>query len=218
MVKAFIFDLDGVLVDTAKYHYLAWKRLSEELGLQFNLHDNEMLKGVSRTKSFEIILGLNNREMSAEEIDKYCAIKNSYYLDYINNLKQEELMAGVREFLECARNKGFKIALGSASKNSMLILEKLNILDLFDAIVDGRVVKNAKPDPEIFLKGAEELGVEPGECIVFEDSLAGITAAHNGGMKAIGVNNNDIRPYCDYYIDNFISAEAIYMARKVLGE
>ena len=218
MVKAFIFDLDGVLVDTAKYHYLAWKRLSEELGLQFNLHDNEMLKGVSRTKSFEIILGLNNREMSAEEIDKYCAIKNSYYLDYINNLKQEELMAGVREFLECARNNGFKIALGSASKNSMLILEKLNILDLFDAIVDGRVVKNAKPDPEIFLKGAEELGVEPGECIVFEDSLAGITAAHNGGMKAIGVNNNDIRPYCDYYIDNFISAEAIYMARKVLGE
>ena len=218
MVKAFIFDLDGVLVDTAKYHYLAWKRLSEELGLQFNLHDNEMLKGVSRTKSFEIILGLNNREMSAEEIDKYCAIKNSYYLDYINNLKQEELMAGVREFLECARNNGFKIALGSASKNSMLILEKLNILDLFDAIVDGRVVKNAKPDPEIFLKGAEELGVEPGECIVFEDSLAGITAAHNGSMKAIGVNNNDIRPYCDYYIDNFISAEAIYMARKVLGE
>jgi len=218
MVKAFIFDLDGVLVDTAKYHYLAWKRLSEELGLQFNLHDNEMLKGVSRTKSFEIILGLNNREMSDEEIDKYCAIKNSYYLDYINNLKQEELKAGVREFLECARNNGFKIALGSASKNSMLILEKLNILDLFDAIVDGRVVKNAKPDPEIFLKGAEELGVEPGECIVFEDSLAGITAAHNGGMKAIGVNNNDIRPYCDYYIDNFISAEAIYMARKVLGE
>jgi beta-phosphoglucomutase len=218
MVKAFIFDLDGVLVDTAKYHYLAWKRLSEELGLQFNLHDNEMLKGVSRTKSFEIILGLNNREMSEEEIDKYCTIKNNYYLDYINKLRQEELMAGAGEFLENARKKGFKIALGSASKNSMLILEKLNILDLFDAVIDGRMVKNAKPDPEIFLKGAQALKVLPEECIVYEDSLAGITAAHNGGMKAIGVNNNDIRPYCDYYIDNFINADPVYMARKVLGE
>ena len=218
MIKALIFDLDGVLVDTAKYHYLAWKRLSDELGLQFSLHDNEMLKGVSRMKSLEIILGLNDRTMSEEEKENCCAVKNGYYLDYINNLKQEELMAGAREFLESARNSGFKTALGSASKNSMLILEKLQILDLFDAIIDGRMVSHAKPDPEVFLKGAQELGVKPEECIVFEDALAGITAAHNGSMKAVGVNNRDIQPFCDYYVDNFINADAVFMARKVLGE
>ena len=152
-----IFDLDGVIVDTAKYHYLAWKKIADELGLKFNSTDNELLKGVSRQRSFEIILELNGRKESPEYIEKYCEIKNRYYLDYIERLVPEEVFPGVREFMEEARKSGIKTALGSASKNSRFILEKLGITDLFDAVVDGTKVSRAKPDPEVFLRGAQEL-------------------------------------------------------------
>ncbi len=218
MIKGFIFDLDGVIVDTAKYHYLAWKKLTDELGLKFDIRDNELLKGVSRRRSFEIILELNGIKMSEEDIQKYCAIKNRYYLEYIEGLRDDETLPGAKEFIKEARKKDYRIALGSASKNSRKILEKLQIIDLFDAIVDGTKVAHAKPDPEVFLKGADELSLKPEQCMVFEDSSAGIMAAHNGNMKAVGVGNGSVKAYADYFIERFIDADPAIVARKVLGE
>lgn len=217
MYSAMIFDLDGVIVDTAKYHYLAWKKIADELGLRFNSTDNELLKGVSRQRSFEIILELNGRKESPEYIEKYCEIKNRYYLDYIERLVPEEVFPGVREFMEEARKSGIKTALGSASKNSRFILEKLGITDLFDAVVDGTKVSRAKPDPEVFLRGAQELQVPPQQCVVFEDSAAGITAAHAGGMKAVGVSNREVEQRCDYYISSFAGLNADVLLKKVAG-
>lgn len=215
MINAFIFDLDGVIVDTAKYHYLAWKKLADKLNLKFNINDNELLKGVSRKRSFEIILELNNTKLSDEDINKYCEEKNNIYLEYIEALKEEEILPGAKEFITNAKKEGYKIALGSASKNSKKILNKLNIIDMFDAIIDGTKVKNAKPDPEVFLKGSEELKVKPQECIVFEDSSAGIIAAHNGKMKAVGVGNNEVKLLCDYFIDGFTNIDPKILAKKV---
>ena len=217
MINTFIFDLDGVIVDTAKYHYLAWKKLAEQLNLQFTIRDNELLKGVSRRRSLEIILELNGVRMDDEEIEKYCAQKNEIYVEYIDHLKEEEILPGVKEFIDGARKEGVRIALGSASKNSRKILDKLKITNLFDAVIDGTKVSKAKPDPEVFLKGCYELGSEPEQCVVFEDSLAGIMAAHNGGMKAIGVSNNEIRQYCDYFIPGFVNVDAAVLKKKVAG-
>ena len=216
--KGLIFDLDGVIVDTAKYHYLAWKKIADELGLKFDIHDNELLKGVSRRRSFEIILELNGLEMTEEEIEKYCQIKNAYYLEYINQLKAEEILPGASEFLKDAKKEGFGIALGSASKNSRRILERLGITELFDAIIDGTKVSKAKPDPEVFLKGAEELKLDPEECVVFEDSVAGIMAARNGNMRSVGVGNDSVRQYSDYYISGFVGVKPRVLAKKVAGE
>lgn len=193
-IKGLLFDLDGVIVDTAKYHYLAWKKLADELGVNFTINDNERLKGVSRMRSFEIILEIGGITMSEEEKEKNCAKKNDVYLEYIYQLKSDEVLPGVNKFLIDARNKGYKIALGSASKNSRLILEKLEIMDLFDEIVDGTVVSKAKPDPEVFSKGAEVLNLPYDSCIVFEDAAAGIEAAHNAGMMAVGIGTIENLP------------------------
>ncbi|MBR6977723.1 MAG: HAD hydrolase-like protein, partial [Lachnospiraceae bacterium] len=137
MIKGFIFDLDGVLVDTAKYHYLAWKKLADEMGLHFNIRDNELLKGVSRERSFEIILELNGKEMSREEIQECCTRKNGFYVDFISRITPEEILPGAREFLTDARSKGIRTALGSASKNAGIILERTGLLPFFDAVIDG---------------------------------------------------------------------------------
>ena len=193
----FIFDLDGVIVDTAKYHYLAWKKLAEELGIPFTIEDNERLKGVSRMRSFEIILEIGQQTMSDEEKEFYCQKKNDVYLEYIYKLEKHEVLPGVRCFLETARAQNIPTALGSASKNASLILEKLDLTDLLDVIIDGTLVSAAKPNPEVFLKGAEALSLLPENCIVFEDSAAGIEAAHRGGMKAIGVGLRDNLPEAD---------------------
>lgn len=218
MIKGLLFDLDGVIVDTAKYHFLAWKSLCDQLGFKFDLADNELLKGVSRIRSFNIILELNNQIMSEEEVEKYCTLKNELYLKYINNLTEDEILPGVREFMADARKRNYGIALGSASKNSRLILDKLHLTDMFDVIIDGNKVSNAKPDPEVFTKGAEELGLKAEECVVFEDSVAGIVAAHNGNMKAIGVTNPEVTDYCDYYIKSFLNLNIDVLMRKVEGE
>jgi len=181
-IKACIFDLDGVIVDTAVYHYKAWKRLADQLGLKFTEHDNELLKGVSRVRSLEIILELNHVTKTAEEQTELATQKNNWYVDMINQMTPAEILPGAKEFLEACRAAGIKTALGSASKNSSTILAHL-----FDAIVDGNHVSKAKPDPEVFLKGAEALGVSPAECVVFEDAIAGVEAAINGGMKVVGI-------------------------------
>lgn len=201
--KGLIFDLDGVVVDTAKYHFQAWKKLADELDIPFSKEDNERLKGVSRKASFEIILEIGKRDMSQEEKEFYCEKKNNVYVSYIQQLDESEILPGVKEFLTDAREKGYKIALGSASKNSLLILNRLGISGLFDAIVDGTKVSRAKPDPEVFLKGAQELKVSCENCIVFEDAQAGIEAAHNAGMKAVGIGEKAILTKADTVFGGF---------------
>ena len=188
-IKACLFDLDGVIVDTAVYHYKAWKRLADELGINFTLEDNERLKGVSRMRSLDIILEIGGVTQTDAEKEELATRKNTWYVDMINQMKPDEILPGAKEFVQSCRDAGIKTALGSASKNSMTILEKTNIVDLFDAIIDGNKVSKAKPDPEVFLKGAEALNVLPAECVVFEDAIAGVEAAINGGMKVVGIGS-----------------------------
>jgi beta-phosphoglucomutase len=188
-ITACLFDLDGVLVDTARYHYLAWKKLADELGIEFTLEHNELLKGVSRMDSLDIILNLGKLQRSQEQKNELAEQKNSVYLDYIMQMEEDEILPGVKDFLSDLRQKKIGVALGSASKNAPLILERLKIGDLFDAVIDGTKVSKAKPDPEVFLQGAEALSAKPGECIVFEDAIAGIDAACNAGMMSVGVGD-----------------------------
>lgn len=191
-IKACIFDLDGVIVDTAIYHYEAWKRLANELGFDFNEEDNEKLKGVSRVRSLQLILQWGGVTKTEAEQADLANRKNDWYVEMINHMTPIEILPGAKEFIETCRNAGLKTALGSASKNSMTILEKIDMVHLFDAIIDGNKVSKAKPDPEVFLKGAEELGVEPAQCVVFEDAIAGIEAAIAGGMKSVGIGSPKI--------------------------
>lgn len=207
MLKGLLFDLDGVIVDTAKYHYIAWKEIADELDIPFTKKDNERLKGVSRTASFEIILELGGREMTAAEKADYCSKKNEIYLSYIRQMTPEEILPGAADFLIKARRAGLKTALGSASKNSRTILDGLKITELFDAVIDGNMVRHSKPDPEVFLKGAEALGLKPEECLVFEDAYAGIEAAHNGGMKAVGIGSPENLPNADLCIPGLAEAD-----------
>jgi beta-phosphoglucomutase len=199
-IRAAIFDLDGVLVDTAKYHFLAWKRLAAELGFDFTEKDNERLKGVSRTRSLEILLEVGHCTMTDSEKEEAAAKKNAWYVEYLNILDETALLPGAKEYLLALRKQGVRTALGSASKNAPLILERLNIANLFDAVIDGNSVGKAKPDPEVFIRGAEALGLPPEQCLVFEDSLAGIQAAKKGGMAAIGVGKRELLPGADAYV------------------
>lgn len=195
--KAAIFDLDGVVVDTAKYHYQAWKRLARELGFDFDERDNERLKGVSRMRSLEILLEIGGVSLNSVEPDALAAKKNGWYLEFIRKMTPDEILPGAKELLEELRSKGIKLALGSASKNAPVILERLGLAAHFDTIVDGNKVTRAKPAPDIFLRGAEELNVEPANCVVFEDAEAGIQAAINAGMRTVGIGNTDILKKAD---------------------
>ena len=206
--KGLLFDLDGVLVDTAKYHFLAWKQLADRLQIPFTEKDNELLKGVSRMASLEILLRLGHKDMTQDEKERLCDEKNQIYVRSISSLREDELFPGVRHFMEDARARGYKTALGSASKNSMMILERLRITSLFDAIIDGNRVSRAKPDPEVFVEGAKALGIAPDLCIVFEDAAAGIEAAHRGGMKAVGVGTPEVLPEADLHIPGFAAVTA----------
>jgi beta-phosphoglucomutase len=191
-LKACIFDLDGVIVDTAKYHYLAWKKLATMLNINFTEEDNERLKGVSRMASLDIILEIGNMVPDDKTKEEYAALKNKWYLDYINQMMPDEILPGSLEFISELKNAGIKVALGSASKNTPLILERLGIGKLFDAVADGNVVRNAKPDPEVFITAAKMLGVQPEDCVVFEDAVAGVEAALNAGMRCVGIGSEKI--------------------------
>ena len=191
-VKACIFDLDGVIVDTAVYHYKAWKRLANQMGFDFTEEQNEKLKGVSRTRSLELILQWGSVTKTDAEKEELATQKNIWYVDMISHMKPDEILPGAKEFVQTCRDAGIKTALGSASKNSMMILEKIGMVNLFDAIIDGNKVSKAKPDPEVFLKGAEEVGIAPANCVVFEDAIAGIEAAVAGGMKSVGIGSPEV--------------------------
>jgi beta-phosphoglucomutase len=189
MIQAVIFDLDGVIVDTAHYHFIAWKRLAKELGIDFNEKENEQLKGVSRMRSLEIILELGNLRLSQQEMERLADKKNKWFVDYINAMKPDEIFPGVKELIQSIRFNGIKVALASSSKNADTVLNLLNIKDLFDAIVDGKMITHTKPDPEIFLLAAKKLNISPSKCLVFEDAEAGVEAAIAAGMKCIGVGS-----------------------------
>jgi beta-phosphoglucomutase len=192
MLKAFLFDLDGVIVDTAVFHYVAWKRLANQLGFDIDEEFNETLKGISRIDSLDAILKHGGVSLSQAEKDKYAKIKNDWYLELVNKMTVNDILPGVEIFLKETRLLGVKIALGSASKNASLILEKTGIIDLFDAIIDGNHVSRSKPDPEVFLKGAEALGVEKEACVVFEDAFAGVQAAKAAKMRAVGIGSAEV--------------------------
>lgn len=191
-IRGCIFDLDGVIVDTAKYHYLAWKRLANSLSFDFSEVHNEQLKGVSRMRSLDIILQLGNVVLSDEEKLRLATEKNQWYLEYILQMDESEILPGVLDFLEELRRKDVRVALGSASKNAQTILDRIHLSSSFDVIVDGNMVEKAKPDPEVFYKGAELMRLEPHQCIVFEDAQAGVAAALNAGMYCVGIGEEDV--------------------------
>jgi nigerose phosphorylase len=199
-VQAAIFDLDGVIVDTAKYHYLAWKRLASELGFEFSAEHNERLKGVSRIRSLEIVLEIGGITATESQKTEWAIRKNNWYLEYICRIRPAEILPGVVALINHLRSQGLKIALGSASKNAPLILENLGINPLFDVIIDGNQVSKAKPDPEVFLTAARELNILPAHCVVFEDAAAGIEAARNAGMLSVGIGDAQILRQADLVI------------------
>lgn len=213
--KAFIFDLDGVIVDTAKYHYLAWQKIAAQLGIDFTHEHNELLKGVSRVRSLEIILGLGNIEASQEDKDKWLVEKNEDYLGYITNMKEDEILEGVVPVLDFLKENGQLIALGSASKNARPILEKVNILHYFDAIVDGNDVTNAKPDPEVFVRAAQLLGKTAHDSIVFEDSVAGVQAANIANMVSVGIGHKDILNEARFNFNDFTEIDNNFLKTLV---
>lgn len=201
--KAFIFDLDGVIVDTAKYHFLAWQKIAAELGIEFTPEHNEDLKGVSRVRSLDIILALGNIEASQENKNKWLIQKNDDYLSYLVNIDYHEILPGVMPVLQYLKENNQGIALGSASKNAIPILEKTGIIDYFEVIIDGNNVTNAKPDPEVFLQAAKGLNITNEKSIVFEDSLAGVQAANIAKMTSVGIGEASILHEAQYIFKDF---------------
>ncbi|UMB61825.1 beta-phosphoglucomutase [Lutibacter sp. A80] len=199
---AFIFDLDGVIVDTAKYHFLAWRNLANELGFEFTKQNNELLKGVSRVRSLEILLGIGNVELSESQKQEYLIKKNTEYLGYVNQMTADEILPGINDLLDFLDQNNIKYALGSASKNAPLILEKVGLLDRFTALVDGNDVSKAKPDPEVFLIGAQKLQMKPENCIVVEDAIAGVEAANTANMTSIGIGDAKLLGDANYVLAN----------------
>ncbi len=201
--KGFIFDLDGVIVDTAKFHFLAWRKLGENFNFQLSEQQNEQLKGVSRIDSLNKILNWAGVEISQQEFDRLATLKNEDYLGYVAQMTPDDILPGVKSTIEKLKAAHYPIALGSASKNAPGILRKVGLIDLFDVIVDGNSVGKAKPDPEVFLQAASQLAVAPKDCVVFEDAYAGITAANNAGMTSIAIGDAQLLHHADYVFNTF---------------
>lgn len=220
MINAFLFDLDGVLVDTAVFHYQAWRRMANSLGFDFSHEFNETLKGVSRMDSLNRILDLGGVKLSEDQKLILAAQKNNWYLELVNQMTPADILPGVSAFLEQTKRADLKIALGSVSKNAPLILERVGMTNLFDAVIDGTKITNSKPDPEVFLKGAAELNVPAAQCIVFEDAVAGIEAAKRGGMFALGIGSPDVLTEADLVVpglDHLTVTELLAAVDKAQG-
>ena len=201
--RGYIFDLDGVIVDTAKYHFLAWKKLANSIGIDFSQEQNEQLKGVSRVQSLEKILAWGNKTISAAHFTRLMTSKNDDYLLHVHEMSESEILPDVIKILNFLGDESQPVALGSASKNARLILNKVNLIDKFEAIVDGTNVNKAKPDPEVFLIAAEQLEMPPEDCIVFEDAVAGVQAANSANMISIGIGDAKILHEADYIFRDF---------------
>ena len=201
--RGYIFDLDGVIVDTAKYHFLAWKKLANSIGIDFSQEQNEQLKGLSIVKSLEKILAWGNKTISAAHFTRLMTSKNDDYLLHVHEMSESEILPDVIKILNFLVDESQPVALGSASKNARLILNKVNLIDKFEAIVDGTNVSKAKPDPEVFLIAAKQLEMPPEDCIVFEDSVAGVQAANSANMISIGIGDAKILHEADYIFRDF---------------
>jgi beta-phosphoglucomutase len=201
-MQAFLFDLDGVLVSTEHNHFLAWQRCAHSLGIEFTEKENELLKGVSRVDSLKKILELGAKTIPNDEFEALLKSKNDFYLESIQDLNQDNLLPGVLQLLQEAKQKGIHLGVGSSSKNANFILDKLRISAYFEVVIDGNGVTDPKPHPEVFLNGAKALGLTPDVCFVFEDAASGIAAAKAGGFTAVGVGNPHIADQADIYLND----------------
>jgi beta-phosphoglucomutase len=199
-IKACIFDLDGVIVDTAIYHYDAWRRLAKALGFDFTAEQNEELKGISRIESLKIILNWGSIIKTDQEMEELAKQKNDWYVAMIKEMTPAQILPGAQAFLEEVKANDYRIALGSASKNSSLILTQIGLTHYFDVLIDGNKVTKSKPNPEVFLMAAQELGVKPAECVVFEDAIAGVQAAKAGNMKVVGIGDEKTLSLADLVV------------------
>ncbi|HMB63083.1 MAG TPA: beta-phosphoglucomutase [Eudoraea sp.] len=209
----FIFDLDGVIVDTARYHYLAWKKLADQLGIAFTEEDNERFKGVSRKRCLEILLQMGGIKVDKNQFDAWLHEKNEDYLSYIRKMDASEILPDVPRVLKFLKNRDIPMALGSASKNALPILEKVGLISYFDTVVDGNAVTRAKPDPEVFLIAAKGLSVAPEHCVVFEDALAGIKAANIAGMVSVGIGDPGVLTDARYNFKDFTEMDGAFLNR-----
>lgn len=208
-----IFDLDGVIVDTAKYHYLAWKSLADNLDFEFTETHNELLKGVSRVRSLEILLDIGNLQLSEQRKQEILISKNEEYLGYIMKMNADEILPGAEKLLNTLDDLGINYVLGSASKNAELILKQVGLYHRFYGIVDGNAVSKAKPDPEVFLIGAKKLNMPPKSCIVFEDAIAGIEAANIANMTSVGIGDKEILKEADFNFNSLTEIPEDFFSR-----
>lgn len=209
--KACIFDLDGVIVDTVPAHYTAWKAMADEVGVAFDEEENENLKGVSRFDSMKHILSLGGIEKTDEEILAYTERKNEIYVEIISSMTPADILPGVVDFIQKLQANGIAIAIGSASKNTPTILKCVGLDKVFEVIVDGNQITNSKPNPEVFLKGAEQLGFLPEDCLVLEDAISGVKAAKAGGMKCVGVGDPGVLSEADVVISDLTKLDIDFL-------
>lgn len=217
MIKGLIFDLDGVITDTAEYHYLAWKSLAEKIGIEIDREFNEQLKGISRMESLDLILKHGNKEQSYTEAEKeeLATQKNEEYKESIKEITPDDLLPGIEKLLKEAKEKNLGLVLASASKNGPAIMENLQITDLFDGIVDPASLKAGKPDPEIFIRGAEMLGLDTTECIGLEDAEAGIESINGANMFSVGVGSKEAMKQADYAVEDTSKLDLNTILEKV---
>lgn len=215
MIKGFLFDLDGVIVETAIFHYEAWRKMANDLGFDISEEFNEGLKGISRMDSLNLILKHGNKVLSESEKNDWAAKKNQHYLSLVSKMTSNDILPGVKEFFTQIKQTNIKIALGSVSKNAQMILEGVGLINDFDAIIDGTKISKGKPDPEVFLKGAAELGLSPEECLVFEDAVAGVEAAKNAGMKVVGIGNAEVLTKADIVFGGFEKINLTELLNKI---
>jgi len=201
-IRGLIFDLDGIITDTAEYHYLGWKQLAEEEGMEFDREFNEKFRGVSRLECLDLLLEKNNRGVTPEKRKRMAERKNNYYNDYLKTIDRNNLLDGILDILQRSKKAGYKMAIASASKNTKTVIKKLDIADIFDVISDGYSVKKNKPAPDLFLHTAKKLNLRPEECVVFEDAKAGIDAALAADMIAVGIGPESRVGHADYRFDS----------------
>lgn len=217
MIQAFLFDLDGVIVDTAKFHYLAWKRMANELlGFDISEEFDESLKGVSRMESLDRILAHGGKtNLTQTEKEQLAQKKNDWYLELVSEMNAKDILTGIPTFITKAKAAGLKIGLGSVSKNAPMILERIGLIQEFDVIIDGNKISKGKPDPEVFLKGATAFNLSPKQCLVFEDAVAGVRAGKNAGMKVIGIGKAENLPEADLVFENLANIEPLELIEKI---